>query len=150
MAGELMRRSSMTLLFASFCLAVMGSASAAAPQGSSGFVPVQGSRLYYEECGTGAPPVILIHDGILDSSVWDDVWPQFCASFHTVRYDRPGYGRSPESASYHFEVDDLAELLRHLKITPVTLVGSSHGAELSIDFTLAHPEWIEQLVLIGP
>jgi 3-oxoadipate enol-lactonase len=139
------------LLEACFCLALTQAANAAAPvQASSGYVAVQGSRLYYEECGTAPQSVVLIHDGVVDSAVWDDVWPQFCARFHTIRYDRRGYGRSPEGATYYFEVDDLAELLQHLKVMHVTLVGSSHGGELSIDFTLAHPEWVEQLVLVGP
>lgn len=29
------------------------------------------------------------------------------------------------------------------------LVGSSHGGELSIDFTLSHPDVVEQLILVG-
>src|SRR5438552_9554284 len=40
-------------------------------------------------------------------------------------------------------------LLHHLKITRAAIVGSSHGGELSIDFTLAHPEMVRQLVLVG-
>ena len=138
------------MLMAGFCAAPGGGANAVPTHGSSGFVAVQGARIYYEECGTAPQAVVLIHDGVVDSAVWDEVWPQFCASFHTIRYDRRGYGRSPESAASYFETDDLAALLQHLKATHVTLVGSSHGGELSIDFTLAHPEWVEQLVLVGP
>src|SRR5262245_47414943 len=122
---------------AGVCAAPAGGANAAAAQGSSGFASVPGSRIYYEECGTGPQSVVLMHDGVVDSAVWDDVWPQFCASFHTIRYDRRGYGRSPESAAFYSETDDLTALLQHLKLAHVTLVGSSHGGELSIDFTLA-------------
>jgi 3-oxoadipate enol-lactonase len=51
----------------------------AATQGSQGaFVEVEGSKLFYEECGTGPEAVVLIHDGIAHSAVWDDVWPTFC------------------------------------------------------------------------
>jgi pimeloyl-ACP methyl ester carboxylesterase len=46
-------------------------------------------------------------------------------------------------------VDDLATLLHHLKVPRAVLVGSSHGGELSIDFALAHPEMVQQLVLVG-
>jgi pimeloyl-ACP methyl ester carboxylesterase len=31
----------------------------------------------------------------------------------------------------------------------VAIVGSSHGGEISINFTLEHPEMVEQLVLVG-
>jgi 3-oxoadipate enol-lactonase len=113
------------------------------------FVDVESGRLYYEECGSGATTVVLIHDGIAHSAVWDPVWPAFCAKYHTIRYDRRGYGKSPAATTWYYETDDLAALLRHLKVAHAVLVGSSHGGELSIDFTLSHPEVVEQLVLVG-
>jgi 3-oxoadipate enol-lactonase len=116
-------------------------------QGS--FVEVEGSKLYYEECGTGPEAVVLIHDGIAHSAVWDDVWPTFCKRFHTIRYDRRGYGRTPASTTWYTETEDLATLLRHRKVSHATLVGSSHGGELSIDFTLQYPALVRQLVLVG-
>ena len=113
------------------------------------FVEVDNGRIYYEECGTGATTVVLIHDGIAHSAVWDAVWPGFCQKFHTIRYDRRGYGKSPASTTFYYETDDLAALLRHLKVGHTILVGSSHGGGLSIDFTLSHPDVVQQLVLIG-
>jgi 3-oxoadipate enol-lactonase len=117
--------------------------------GAGSFVDVEGSKLYYEECGTGPQAVILIHDGIAHSAVWDDVWPDFCKEFHTIRYDRRGYGRTPASTSWYTETEDLAALLRQRKVSRAVLVGSSHGGELSIDFTLRYPNVVEQLVLVG-
>ena len=117
--------------------------------GPGSFADVQGGKLYYEECGSGARTVVLIHDGIAHSAVWDDVWPAFCKKFHTVRYDRRGYGRSPETTAPYWETEDITALLRHLHIARAILVGSSHGGELSIDFTLQHPEMVDQLILVG-
>lgn len=117
----------------------------------TGFVPVSKGKLSYQQCAATLPTtVVLVHDGILDSSVWDDVWPKFCAHFRTIRYDRRGYGRSPEATDWYSEVDDLAELLHQLGVTKAVIVGSSHGGELSIDFTLAHPDIVQRLVLVGP
>lgn len=113
------------------------------------FLDVEGSKIYYDECGTGADAVILIHDGIAHSAVWDAVWPAFCTQFHTVRYDRRGYGRSPAATSWYYETDDLFALLRQLKISHAFIVGSSHGGELTIDFTLAHPKLVDGIVLVG-
>ena len=110
---------------------------------------VEGSALYYEECGTGPDAVLLIHDGIAHSAVWDGVWPSFCNKFHTIRYDRRGYGRSGPADSFYTETDDTLALLRHLKIHRVSLVGSSHGGSLAINFTLAYPQLVEALVLVG-
>jgi pimeloyl-ACP methyl ester carboxylesterase len=125
-------------------------ASASTPQSGPGsFVEVERSKLYYEECGTGAQAVVLIHDGIAHSAVWDGVWPAFCKHFHTIRYDRRGFGRSPVATTWYSETEDLSTLLRHSKVSHAVLVGSSHGGELSIDFTLQYPGLIQQLVLVG-
>jgi 3-oxoadipate enol-lactonase len=113
------------------------------------FLDLDGSKIYYEECGTGPEAVVLIHDGIAHSAVWDGVWPAFCKQFHTIRYDRRGYGRSPMTTQPYFETDDLQALLHHLQIKRAMLVGSSHGGALAINFTLEHPALVEQLVLVG-
>lgn len=113
------------------------------------FLEVENGKIYYEECGSGPNAVVLIHDGIAHSAVWDGVWPAFCKEFHTIRYDRRGYGKSPAATSWYYETDDLYTLLRQLKVSHAFLVGSSHGGELSIDFTLAHPKLVDGMVLVG-
>jgi len=131
--------------------ALLGNALAraqSAPQQGS-FLEVDGAKLYYEECGSAPQVVVLVHDGVLHSAVWDDVWPDFCKHFHTIRYDRRGYGRSPVATQGYYATDDLAAVLRQLKLKRVAIVGSSHGGEISINFTLDHPEIVEQLVLVG-
>ncbi len=116
----------------------------------SSLVPVgEDARLYCQECGSGSEAIVLVHDGVVDSAVWDDVWPVFCRRFHAVRYDRRGFGRSPAATRWHSEIDDLAAILRHCSVKRATLVGSSHGGEISIDFMLAHPELVARLVLVG-
>src|SRR5215472_8345107 len=122
-------------------------AQSAPPQGS--FLEVDGAKLYYEECGSAPQVVVLVHDGVLHSAAWDDVWPDFCKHFHTIRYDRRGYGRSAVATQGYYATDDLAAVLRQLKLKRVAIVGSSHGGEISIDFTLDHPEIVQQLVLVG-
>ena len=106
--------------------ALLGNAPAQAqntkPQRS--FVEVDGAKLYYEECGSAPQVVVLVHDGVLDSAVWDDVWPDFCKHFQTIRYDRRGYGRSPAAAQGYYATDDLAAILHHLKIKRVAIVGA--------------------------
>ena len=143
-------------VFLLFAVSLRGTAlSALAAEGNTpsnkqeSFVNVEGGTLYYQECGSGPFAVILIHDGIADSAVWDEAWPEFCRHFHTVRYDRRGYGKSPAAKTWYYETDDLVALLHQLKIRGTVLVGSSHGGGLSIDFALAHPELVKQLVLVG-
>lgn len=132
-----------------WCQAPPQSVPGASRPAPGAFVEVEAGKFYYEECGTGPDAVILIHDGIAHSAVWDDVWPIFCKKFHTIRYDRRGYGRSPTSTTWYTETEDLSALLRSRKVSHAVLVGSSHGGELSIDFTLQYPALVRQLVLVG-
>ena len=137
------------LILNALCQVPLQSAPGASRPAPGAFVEVEAGKLYYEECGTGPDAVILIHDGIVHSAVWDDVWPTFCKRFHTIRYDRRGYGRSPASTRWYTETEDLAALLRDRKVNHAILVGSSHGGELSIDFTLQYSALVRQLVLVG-
>jgi pimeloyl-ACP methyl ester carboxylesterase len=133
-----------------FCSAANAQTAKSADAGTGSFAEVVGSNIYHEECGTGLKQtVVLVHDGVLHSAAWDDVWPEFCKHFHTVRYDRPGYGRSPAATQGHYATDDLAAVLRHLKVTRAAVVGSSHGGEISINFALDYPEIVQELVLVG-
>jgi 3-oxoadipate enol-lactonase len=116
----------------------------------SGHVEVAGSKIYYEECGSGPAAVVLLHDAWLHSVTWDQEWRPLCAKYHAVRYDRRGYGRSEGAKAAYSPVDDLLAILNDLKIQRVVLAGSSTGAGVAIDFALAHPELVQGLFLIGP
>lgn len=114
------------------------------------FLDVDGGRLYYEECGSGDDTVVLLHDGVANSAVWDDVWPAFCKRFHAIRYDRRGYGRFPATTKPYYEADDVAALLRARKVTHAAVVASSHGGEVALNFALRYTPYVSHLVLIGP
>ena len=115
----------------------------------TGNLDVGGSKIYYEECGTGAV-VVLLHDELLHSVTWDAEWEPLCRKYHAIRYDQRSYGKSDPPKSQYSPPEDLNALLTHLKIKHAVLVGSSFGAELAIDFALAHPEMVEGLFLLGP
>jgi 3-oxoadipate enol-lactonase len=114
------------------------------------FVSVRDGRIWYQTCGDGSKSIVLIHDGVLHSATWDAVWPLLCRDFHVVRYDRRGYGQSPAATKAYSPLEDLAAVMRAASIGHAVLVGSSSGGGLAVDFTLAHPEAVDRLVLVGP
>jgi 3-oxoadipate enol-lactonase len=120
---------------------------------TQGELEVGGTQLYYEECGSGSG-VVLLHDGLLHSAVWDDVFQPLCGQYHVLRYDRRGYGRSEIKVGQRLipfgPEDDLLRLMEHVRMQRAVLVGSSSGTALATDFALAHPERVEALFLIGP
>lgn len=138
------------LLVALLRIGFLSAQTSSTTAGSATFIDVDGSRLYYEECGSGPKAVVLLHDGVINSAVWDDVWPTFCKQFHAIRYDRRGYGRSPATKKPYFEADDVAAVLRDRKVSQAALVASSHGGNVALTFALRYPAQVSQLVLIGP
>jgi pimeloyl-ACP methyl ester carboxylesterase len=112
-----------------------------------------GVKLWYEECGSAnssAPAVVLLHDGLVHSITWDGVWAPLCAKYHVVRYDRRGYGRSDPATAPFAPEEDLFRIMRQVHMDRAILVGNSSGGGLALDFSLAHPEMVEGLFLIGP
>lgn len=144
---------SRSVAFALLCAAISAAncaQTAPAEKTATGRLEVSGSKIYYEECGSGPAAVVLLHDGLLHSVTWDAVWKPLCRKYHTIRYDRRGYGRSEAPKAPFAPTADLYALLEHLKVERAVVVGNSSGGALAIDFALAHPEIVEGLFLIGP
>ncbi|USQ96760.1 alpha/beta fold hydrolase [Caulobacter sp. RL271] len=114
------------------------------------FAEAEGGKIAYETCGAGDRTIVLLHDGILHAAAYDDVWPLLCQRFKVVRYDRRGYGATPAATAPFASVDDLAAVMKAAGVTRATLVGSSAGSGIAVDFALAHPEAVDGLVLAGP
>ncbi len=114
----------------------------------SGYLDVPGGKIYYEVAGTG-DWIVLVHDGNLHSVTWDDQFSVYARDYRVVRYDRRGYGKSSYPDKPYSNIEDLEEVFRQLNIDKATVMGMSAGGALSIDFTLAHPEKVTRLVLVG-
>jgi len=124
-------------------------ASPSQPAIESGYVEAGEGRLYYDTAGHG-PVVVLIHDGLVHRETWESQFPLLARTHHVIRYDRRGYGRSDIPAKPFSNVEDLHTLLTSLKVERATLIGCSMGGLLSIQYTLAHPERVSGLILVGP
>src|ERR1700748_260691 len=135
-------------LLALSCLLLL--ATAASAETSTGFVDAPGSgKLWYEAKGQGSP-IVFLHDGLVSSAGWDGPFDSLADSFRVVRYDRRGFGRSEPPKGPYSDVDDLQAVFETLKIGRAVLVGCSNGSRLAVDYTLAHPDRVEALVLVGP
>jgi pimeloyl-ACP methyl ester carboxylesterase len=119
------------------------------PEGTeAGYLRVGPDSLFYEVMGQG-PILVMVHDGLIHREVWENQFPVFAQEYRVVRYDRRGYGASPVASAPFSDVEDLAALFQHLEIETATLMGMSSGGQLTIDFTLAQPDRVEAMVLVG-
>ena len=83
---------------------------------------VTASDLYVEVAGEGTA-VVLIHEGICDSRMWDPQWETFLPSHRVLRYDMRGFGRSPVGPGSYSNAADLIDLLEQQGVAKASLVG---------------------------
>ncbi len=94
--------------------------------------------------------VIFLHGLGASRRQWFFQLPVFSKEFDTIAWDARGFGESlaaglPISiASY---ASDLLALIKELKLKNVTLVGSSLGGRMALEFASRHPEFLAGLVL---
>jgi 3-oxoadipate enol-lactonase len=118
---------------------------------TSGFAQVNGTRLYYEVAGEGYP-LVLMHGGIMDNTMWDDQFEAFAQRYRVIRFDLRGFGQSdlpvgPEPISMR---GDLRALLEFLSIDKANVLGISMAGSIAIDFTLDYPDMVNALILVAP
>jgi pimeloyl-ACP methyl ester carboxylesterase len=120
-----------------------------APKRESGYVDVDGGRLYYEAAGTGAP-VVLLHAFALDTRMWEDQFEPLAREFRVIRYDLRGFGRStvPQAGRAYSHADDLATLLAKLDAHRPHLVGASMGGRCVLDFAVTQPDAPRSVVVV--
>lgn len=114
----------------------------------TGYVIVDGGKLYYELAGKGKN-IVLLHDGMVNREIWDEQFPLLAGKFRVMRYDRRGYGKSSDPEMKYSHIEDLNQLFIQLNIDRAIIFGMSSGGRLAIDFTLIYPEKVEGLVLVG-
>jgi non-heme chloroperoxidase len=89
-----------------------------------------GTVIYYKDWGAGQP-IVFSHGWPLDADAWDDQLNFFANNgFRTVAHDRRGHGRSSQpwnGNDMDTYADDLAEVIEHLDLHDIVLIGHSTG-----------------------
>jgi pimeloyl-ACP methyl ester carboxylesterase len=118
---------------------------------TSGFAEVNGTRLYYEIAGEGYP-LVLMHGGIMDNTMWDDQFAEFAQHYRVIRFDLRGFGQSdlPSGPEPYSSRGDLRALLAFLGIDRANVLGISMAGSIAIDFTLDYPNMVNALILVAP
>jgi len=115
---------------------------------TEGFAEVNGARLWYEIAGVG-PTLVMVHGHLIDSGQWDTQFAEFAREFRVLRYDARGFGRSDKPAQPFAFHEDLRALLGVLRIERPVLMGCSGGGATVIDLSLAYPDLVRGLILVG-
>lgn len=112
-----------------------------------------GVRLYYEEAGKGTP-IVFVHEFADDLYSWEPQLRYFSRRYRCIAYNARGYPPSevPKSASKYSQsiaTDDIANVMRHLKIRKAHIIGCSMGGFATVHFGLRYPRLALSLTAIG-
>ena len=126
-------------------------AASAAEQGRGGYAEVNGIRMYYETYGPerGVPLVLLHGGGSTIDVTFDRILPFLARDRRVIAVEEQAHGRtSDRDAPVRFETsaDDVAALLKHLKIEQADIFGFSNGASVGMQVAIRHPAAVRRLV----
>ncbi|HEU4409130.1 MAG TPA: alpha/beta hydrolase [Polyangiaceae bacterium] len=127
----------------------------AAPEARVQDVNARRVRLRVVSEGEG-PPLLLLHDFLMDHRAFDDVVPGLRGAFRLVMPDLPGFGESekPPPARFDYGVEAFADcvtdLVAALDLGRAHVIAHGMGGAIALALAAERPELIDRLVLVSP
>jgi pimeloyl-ACP methyl ester carboxylesterase len=119
---------------------------------SKGYAPsAEGLRVYYEAFGKGEPIVVLA-GGFGDITSMSHVIGPLSRERRVIGIELEGHGHTAlrkTPMSHERNGDDVAAVLRHLKIAQADVAGYSHGGDAAIRMAIQHPAMVRNLIVIS-
>ncbi|MDB4901886.1 MAG: alpha/beta hydrolase [Mucilaginibacter sp.] len=118
---------------------------------TSGYAPVNGLKMYYEIYGSGITPLVLIHGGgSTIETTFGNMLPLLSGYGKLITLELQAHGRTnnrdaPES--FEQDADDVATLLKYLKIDKANFFGFSNGGTTTLQIAIRHPEIVNKIVV---
>lgn len=117
-----------------------------------GYAPVNGLKMYYEIHGKG-DPVVLLHGSFMTiTSNWEGWISKLARTRQVIAIEMQGHGRTADIArdfTNEHHADDVAALLKHLKLPRADLIGYSMGGSVAMQAAVRHPDRIRKVVIIS-
>jgi pimeloyl-ACP methyl ester carboxylesterase len=117
--------------------------------GSNGgkYLTIQGSKIYYEEHGSGTP-LLLLHQGLGSIENMSGVIPGLAKHFRVIAPDAPGHGRSEQADSLSGDLlaDYCSAIIDQLKLDSAYVMGWSMGGNTALLLAANRPDKIRKVV----
>lgn len=120
----------------------------------SQFLTLNGeARLHYRDVGPrDAPAIVLVHGFSASLHTWEDWATDLKQDYRVISLDLPGHGltRCPDVSKMGITqfVSAVDQTLIALGADKFTLVGNSMGGATAWNYTLAHPDKVDAMVLV--
>src|SRR5512139_2948803 len=153
LAGHADTRRYARMRITAFLVMTMALTDLSAQQGpTTGYAPVNGLSMYYEVHGSGAP-VVLLHGSFMTITTnWAGWIGELAKTRQVIAVEMQGHGRTadiPRALSSANHADDVAALLRYLKISRADLIGYSMGGNVAMHVAVRHPDQVRRVVVIS-
>ncbi len=118
----------------------------------SGYVPVNGLKVYYEVYGNGKP-LVLLHGAFMTIDMnWGELIPELSKTRKVIAVELQGHGHTPFSErklSHAVLANDVTKVMDYLKIDKADVAGYSFGGEVAYQLAIQSPERLNNLVIIS-
>jgi pimeloyl-ACP methyl ester carboxylesterase len=115
------------------------------------YARVNGIKLYHEIYGEGKP-LVLLHGGLMTIDDMRPLLEPLARTRKVIAVELQGHGRTEDTnrpISLETLGDDIAALLKQLRISKADIVGLSLGALVGLRAAIQHPKKVRRLVLIS-
>ncbi|MFA5327660.1 MAG: alpha/beta hydrolase [Prolixibacteraceae bacterium] len=116
----------------------------------NGYSEVNGIKMYYEIYGEGKPLVLIHGGGSTIQSSFEKVIPLFAKNRQVIAVELQAHGRTTDrdaDLTFEQDADDVATLLKNLKVNKADFFGFSNGATTTLQIAIRHPEIVDKIVL---
>jgi pimeloyl-ACP methyl ester carboxylesterase len=114
---------------------------------------VNGVNMYYEIHGTRGRPLVLLHGAFSNiQSDFGKILPTLAKNRQVIAIEQQGHGHTADidrPLTYEQMADDVAELLRQLRISKADFFGYSMGGGIATYVAVRHPGLVRKLVWAG-
>ncbi|HET9824792.1 MAG TPA: alpha/beta hydrolase, partial [Chitinophagaceae bacterium] len=122
------------------------------PGDISGYVPVNGLKMYYEIHGDGTPLVLIHGGGSTIQTTFGQILPMLSQHYRVIAVELQAHGHTSDrntAESFQQDADDVVGLLQYLKINKAHLFGFSNGGHTAMQIAISHPSFVDKLVLVS-
>jgi len=113
-------------------------------------VSVHGSSIYVSEIREAEKPLLLVHAGFQDRTMWDAQSFAFREKYRLITLDLPGHGETKDGPQRPEAAHVLLTVMDSLKLEKASILGLSLGSAVALEFASRHPERVEKLILAAP
>jgi pimeloyl-ACP methyl ester carboxylesterase len=116
----------------------------------SGYAPVNGLNMYYEIYGEGKPLVLIHGGGSTIQTSFGRIIPELSKNRRVIAVELQGHGHTADRDSpetFQQDADDVAALLKYLKIENADFFGFSNGGNTTMQIAIRHPGLVRRIIL---